>query len=98
MPEPAAGAEEPAELRAERVAAQSLLFAAASFAVAAFFLSQSYKALLFLNCGLVVGRYLGMREIGIPVPRLTVSENAVWVAGAAFASIVAIWLLVKILI
>ena len=80
----------------DRLAAQTLLFAAVGFALGAFFLSQSYKAMLFLNCGLAVGRYLGMRERGMAVPPPGLHLFAMLVLSVA--SVVVMWLLVRILL
>lgn len=83
---------------AERRAARALLFAACGFAVGAFFLSQSYKAMLYLNCGLVAGRYLGMREAGIVLPVFTLSGSLPRIAASAFGSVIGMWLLVRVLL
>ncbi|MEP7311044.1 MAG: O-antigen ligase family protein [Pseudomonadota bacterium] len=83
---------------AERLAARSLLFAACGFAVGAFFLSQSYKPMLFLYCGLIAGRYLGMREAGLRPSVYALGANLPRLAGSALASIVGMWILVRILL
>ena len=99
LPSPAEAAILPGfDAAAERLAARSLLFAACGFAVGAFFLSQSYKPMLFLNCGLIAGRYLGMREAGLRVPAYAFGANLPRVLGYALASIVGMWLLVRILL
>jgi putative inorganic carbon (hco3(-)) transporter len=82
--------------RMERLASQALLFAATGFAVGAFFLSQSYKPMLFINCGLIVGRYLGMREKGLPVPRVELRLPLMF--GITLASVAGIWVLVRVLL
>jgi O-antigen ligase len=81
-----------------RTAARYVAFAAAGFAVGAFFLSQSYKAMLFIVCGLIVGRYLGMREAGLAVPEFRLGNMLPQVIGVSLASIVGMWLLVRILL
>jgi O-antigen ligase len=83
---------------AERRAARALLFAACGFAVGAFFLSQSYKAMLYLNCGLIAGRYLGMREAGIALPVFTLSGSFPRIAASAVGSVIAMWVLVRVLL
>lgn len=83
---------------AERLAARYVGFAGAGFAVGAFFLSQSYKAMLFIVCGLIVGRYLGMREAGIALPEFSLADRLPSVIAASFASVAAMWLLVRILL
>ena len=84
----------------ERLAARSLLVTSTGFAVGAFFLSQSYKYMLFICCGLIVGRFLHMRALGLPVPAGATGLLARLPAlfCAALASIVAMWLLIKILL
>jgi len=82
----------------ERLAARSLLFAAVGFTIGAFFLSQSYKPMLFINCGLIVGRYLGMRQAGISVPPMSLARSLPLIIVAAFGSVVAMWILVRILL
>ena len=82
----------------ERLAARAILLAAIGFMVGAFFLSQSYKAMLFMNIGLILGRYLGMREAGIAVPEFRLATRLPMVFGAALASVVGIWVLVRVLL
>jgi hypothetical protein len=94
---PAAPEQTPAE-RAQRVASRSLLFAACGFAVGAFFLSQSYKAMLFLNCGLIAGRYLGMREAGMTLPRFPLAPNLPLIGISSLASVIGMWILVRVLL
>jgi len=79
-------------------AAWSLLLGAVGFAIGAFFLSQSYKVMLFINCGLIVGRYMGMKEAGFPVPEYRLANWIPVSFGAAMATIVGLWILVKILL
>lgn len=83
---------------AERLAARYIAFAAAGFAVGAFFLSQSYKVMLFIVCGLIVGRYLGAREAGVPVPEFRLGTKLPLVIAASLASVVGMWLLVRLLL
>ena len=87
-----------ADQELERLAAMFVLFAVSGFALAAFFLSQSYKAMIFLNCGLVVGRYLGMREAGMPVPTNMLGMKLPLMFGLALVSVIALWALVKVLL
>jgi hypothetical protein len=93
----AVSAPEQADSR-ERLAAYFLLFGLAGFGVGAFFLSQSYKAMLFMNCGLIVGRFLGQREAGLPVPRLGFGMQLPRMFTVAIASVVGMWLLVRVLL
>jgi len=82
----------------EQIASRALLFAAIGFAVGAFFLSQSYKAMLFINCGLIAGRYLGTREAGLPVPSCGLLSHMPLVIGAALGSVIGLWVLVRVLL
>ena len=86
------------ERELERLAAWFLLFAASGFALGAFFLSQSYKAMIFLTCGLVVGRFLGMREAGMPVPTYLLGMKLPLMFAAAIGSVVGLWILLKFLL
>ena len=88
----------PTAEQTERFAARYVGFAAAGFAVGAFFLSQSYKAMLFIVCGLIVGRYLGMREAGIALPEFKLGERLPAVVAASVASVAGMWVLVRILL
>ena len=49
----------PEVVRLEIAASRALFAGSLGFAVGAFFLSQSYKYMLFLMCGLAVGRFVG---------------------------------------
>lgn len=82
----------------ERLAAYFLLFSVIGFAVGAFFLSQSYKAMLFMTCGLIVGRYLGQREAGLPVPRIGFGMQLPRMFAVAVASVVGMWVVVRVLL
>ncbi|MEO6185604.1 MAG: O-antigen ligase family protein [Steroidobacteraceae bacterium] len=84
--------------KAERTAARALLYGAIGFSVGAFFLSQSYKAMLFLNCGLIAGRYLGMREAGIALPEFPLLQNLPRVGVWAVGSVIFMWVLVRVLL
>ncbi len=86
------------DVELERLAAMFILLAVSGFALGAFFLSQSYKAMIFLNCGLVVGRYLGMREAGMPVPKYLLGMKLPLMFGVAIASVVVLWVLLKFLL
>jgi hypothetical protein len=92
------GAQVVADEQTERLAARALLLAAIGFAVGAFFLSQSFKAMLFINIGLIVGRYLGMREVGIAVPDYGLPGYLPMVFGLTIASVAGMWVFVRILL
>jgi hypothetical protein len=94
---PAPQAPTPAD-NAQRDAARAVLFGAFGFAVGAFFLSQSYKAMLFLTCGMVAGRYLGMREARMPLPRFSLASSMPFIGVVAVGSVVFMWVLVRVLL
>ena len=96
-PEAPAPAPSPGEL-AQRLAARAVLYSACGFAVGAFFLSQSYKAMLYLICGLVAGRYLGMREAGMELPKFRLWGSLPRIGATAAGSVIAMWILVRVLI
>jgi putative inorganic carbon (hco3(-)) transporter len=98
QPVPPPVAEPTAREIAERVAARALLYGACGFSVGAFFLSQSYKAMLFLTCGMIAGRYLGMREAGIDLPRFPLAANLPRIAVSAVGSVIGMWVLVRVLL
>jgi putative inorganic carbon (HCO3(-)) transporter len=69
------------------------------FSIAAFFLSQSYKAVLFILVGLTVGRYLSVQaETGGALPRITVSGTMFRATVVSILSIIGLWVLVKVLL
>jgi len=88
----------PDVVRSEIAASRALYAASIGFAVGAFFLSQSYKFMLFLMCGLAVGRFIGANEAA--GPRWSHKINAAFVRwpAIAFATIVVLWLGLKVLL
>lgn len=84
--------------KAERSLALTLLLAQAGFLAAAFFLSRSYVILLYLLAGLVVGWYTGARSRWDGLPRFELSRDLVRWPAIAVASIVAFYIVVKILL
>jgi len=86
------------DLRAEVAASRALFSAAIGFAVAAFFLSQSYKFLLFLLCGIAVGRYAGVGEVFAPLPKFSfLSDLGRWLVLAA-AIVIGLWVALHFLL
>jgi O-antigen ligase len=81
------------------IAANRALFAAGlGFAIGAFFLSQSYKFLLFLLCGLAVGRFVALSaEAGGTLTSRIGADPVKWPV-LAMISIVAFWLGLKLLL
>jgi putative inorganic carbon (HCO3(-)) transporter len=82
----------------ETAASRALYAGSLGFAVGAFFLSQSYKYMLFLMCGLAVGRFIGATTAaGNLWPGSIKAAFIKWPA-LSFASIVVLWLGIKILL
>jgi hypothetical protein len=84
--------------KGERSLALTLLLAQAGFLAAAFFLSRSYVILLYLLGGLVVGWYTGARTRWDGLPKFELSRDLVRWPVIAIASIVFLYVLVKILL
>jgi O-antigen ligase/polysaccharide polymerase Wzy-like membrane protein len=84
--------------RAEVAASRALYAASVGFAVGAFFLSQSYKFMLFLMCGLAVGRFIGASEAAGPRWSCKISAAIIKWPAIAFASIVFLWIGLKVLL
>ncbi len=90
------GRELPADFAAETEAARGLLVAALGFAVGAFFLSQSFKPLLYVLCGLAMGRWLGIEQRIGPLPQLSFLRDIKYWLAASIGSIVGIYALIKV--
>lgn len=87
------------ELPEQEIAASRALFSAClGFAVGAFFLSQSYKYMLFMLCGLAVGRYMGASASVGGLPPFRINAGLVKWPTLAFTSIVLLWLSLKVLL
>ena len=99
LPAPvAADAAALAAWKGERSLALTLLLAQVGFLAAAFFLSRSYVILLYLLAGLVVGWYTGARSRWEGLPKFELSRDLVRWPTIAIASIVLLYVLVKILL
>ena len=101
LPAPAATATDTATLaswKRERSLALTLLLAQVGFLAAAFFLSRSYVILLYLLAGLVVGWYTGARSRWDGLPKFELSRDLVRWPVIAVASIVLLYVVVKILL
>lgn len=92
----AAGRELPADYADEVAAARMLMVACIGFAVGAFFLSQSFKPLIYLMCGLAMGRYMGVAERIGPLPPLSFLRDIRYWLAASIGSVVGIYALVKV--
>jgi O-antigen ligase len=88
----------PEVVRLEIAASRALYAASLGFAVGAFFLSQSYKYMLFLMCGLAVGRYIGATAAAGNLWSYKINGALIKWPAMAFASIVVLWLGLKVLL
>jgi O-antigen ligase len=80
---------------AEREAGYGLLVAGVGFAISAFFLSTSYKHMLFLVLGIIVARFYHAREIFVGAPGLSLPKQAPSIVAYAFLAICGMWLLTR---
>lgn len=87
-----------ADWRFERSIAMTLLLSQVGFFTATFFLSRSYVILLYLLSALVLGHYLGARQRYPGLPRFELSRDLLRWPIVAVASIIGLYLLVKILL
>jgi O-antigen ligase len=89
---------EAAEWGAERALAMTLLLSQVGFFTAAFFLSRSYVILLYVLAALVLGYYTGARQRYPALPSFELSRDLIRWPLTAMASIVGLYLLVKVLL
>jgi len=89
---------DPGVVHREVAASRGLYSASLGFAVGAFFLSQSYKYMLFLMCGLAVGRFMGATAAAGELWSHKIKAPFIMWPVMAFASIVVLWLGLKILL
>jgi putative inorganic carbon (HCO3(-)) transporter len=82
----------------EIVASRALYAGSLGFAIGAFFLSQSYKYMLFLMCGLAVGRFIGATSAAGELWSYKIQAAPIKWPALAFASIVVLWIGLKILL
>ena len=87
-----------ADWEVERSLAMTLLLAQSGFYTATFFLSRSYVILLYLMAALVLGNYIGARQRYPGLPRFDLSHDLLRWPIVAVASIIGLYLLVKILL
>ncbi|HMM68809.1 MAG TPA: O-antigen polymerase, partial [Dokdonella sp.] len=93
-----ASATEIEDWKLERSLAMTLLLSQAGFFTAAFFLSRSYVILLYLLAALVLGYYTGVRRRYPALPRFELLRDLIRWPLVAVASIIGLYLLVKILL
>jgi putative inorganic carbon (HCO3(-)) transporter len=80
----------------EILAARALMLTFIGFGISAFFLSQSYKAPLFLLCGLAVARFTIASRLLPDPPSLRLLPNLPRLSAYALACIVGMWFIVKL--
>jgi putative inorganic carbon (HCO3(-)) transporter len=84
------------EVKREIDASRALFAAMLGFCFGAFFLSQSYKYLLFMMCGLALGRYMGAQAVLGPLPKRSfLSDLPRWI-GLNLASVIGLYILLKL--
>ncbi|MGB2788886.1 MAG: O-antigen ligase family protein, partial [Dokdonella sp.] len=87
-----------ADWKVEQSIALTLLLCQTGFFTAAFFLSRSYVILLYLLAALVLGFYSGARQRYPDLPRFELTHDLLRWPMRSLASIVGLYLLVKILL
>lgn len=93
-----ADAAQQSDWQVERSLAMTLLLCQTGFFTAAFFLSRSYVILLYLLAALVLGFYTGARQRYPGLPRFELTRDLLRWPMLSLASIVGLYLLVKILL
>jgi O-antigen ligase len=88
----------PAVIEAERKAAVALVAMALGVALSSLFLSQSYKHVLFLSVGLVVGRFAHAAAIFKDVPRYSMVAELPKITVVACSAILAMWVITRVLL
>jgi putative inorganic carbon (HCO3(-)) transporter len=98
QPAPQGDAGVAADWKTERALALTLLLAQVGYIGTAFFLSRSYVILLYLLAAIVLGWYTGARRRWPDLPNYALSRDLVRWPTLAVASIVGLYILVKILL
>ncbi len=80
----------------EILAARSLILTFIGFGISAFFLSQSYKAPLFLLCGMAVARFNVASRVLPDPPAFRLLPDLPRLGGLALACMIGMWLVVKV--
>jgi putative inorganic carbon (hco3(-)) transporter len=80
----------------EILAGRALMLSLIGFGICAFFLSQSYKAPLFLLCGLAVARFTAASRVLPNPPTFRLLPELPRLGGLALACIACMWLVVKL--
>jgi len=80
----------------EILAGRALMLSLIGFGICAFFLSQSYKAPLFLLCGLAVARFTAASRVLPNPPNFRLVPELPRLGGLALACMACMWLVVKL--
>jgi putative inorganic carbon (HCO3(-)) transporter len=80
----------------EILAARGLLIALVGFEISAFFLSQSYKAPLFLLCGLAVGRFAAATQVLPDPPQYHLLPDLARLGAVTLACIAGIDIIIRV--
>jgi O-antigen ligase len=80
----------------EILAARGLLMTFIGFGISSFFLSQSYKAPLFMLCGLAVARFAAATRVLPDPPRFRLMPDLPRLSVLTLACVAGIWLVVKV--
>lgn len=93
-----AGAAHAQALFHDREVALTLLLSLYGFFTAAFFLSRSYLVILYLLAALVVAHYSGMRQRNPGLPGFALQRDLLRWPALALASVVGLYVMVKVLL
>lgn len=80
----------------EILAGRALMLSSIGFGICAFFLSQSYKAPLFLLCGLAVARFTTASGVLPNPPNFRLLPELPRLGALALACMACMWLVVKL--
>jgi O-antigen ligase len=80
----------------EVLAGRALMLAFISFGISAFFLSQSYKAPLYLLCGLAVARFVSASKVLPDPPSYRLLPELPRLSALALACMVTMWFIVRV--
>lgn len=78
--------------------ARVLFYSMTAFATAAFFLSRSYTITLYLLLAMIIGLYQSARQRWPDLPAMRLKPMFGWLVKASLISIVAMWLVTRILL
>ncbi len=87
-----------AAIKSESAAAKALFDTAVVFAVTSFFLSQSYKHVLFFVMGLIAARFVHVSRLYADAPTFTVRGEFRSIIMASLVTIFVMWVVTKVLL